>query len=107
MGIKVVINADYGGFGLSELAKSRYKELAGKTEWTGELAAQYSIERHDPALVRAVEELGDEANSKFAKLKVIEIESDRYRIEEYDGYETIETPETIEWVFVGWKTSNV
>lgn len=55
------------------------------------------IKRSDPFLVQTVEELGEEANGPFAKLKVITIDSDKYRICEYDGVEWVETPESIEW----------
>lgn len=48
------------------------------------------IKRDDPALVQAVEELGDKANGKYAKLAVVEIPDDvQYIIEEYDGMEHI------------------
>lgn len=48
------------------------------------------IERNDPALVQAVEELGDAANGAHAELAVVEIPDDvDYRIEEYDGREHI------------------
>jgi len=49
-----------------------------------------SIPRNDPALVQAVEELGDKANGCFAKLTVVEIPDDvKWQIEEYDGLEHI------------------
>ena len=49
------------------------------------------IPRNDKHLVQVVEELGVEANSKCAKLQIVEIENGRwYKIDEYDGYESIE-----------------
>ena len=54
--------------------------------------------RHDPRLIKAVEELGEEANSNYAKLRIAEIESDLYRIDEYDGLETVVTPEDLIWI---------
>ena len=48
------------------------------------------IERNDPALVKAVEELGDKANGKHAKLDVIEIpDGIDFEVEEYDGKEWV------------------
>lgn len=48
------------------------------------------FKRDDPALVQAVEELGDEANGQFAILKVVEIPDDaEYTIDEYDGMEHV------------------
>ena len=49
-----------------------------------------SIPRNDPALVQAVEELGDKAGGRLAKLTVVEIPDDvKWQIEEYDGLEHI------------------
>ena len=48
-------------------------------------------ERTNPMLIQAIEELGDEANTKFSKLKVVEIpDGTDYEISEYDGFESIE-----------------
>ena len=127
--MKVVINACYGGFGLSEKAVMRYAELKGLTVYPernplfttywlvpeGEredrtnyyswplkeqrasnkrLAKQvmneHTIPRDDPALVQVVEELGADANARFAELEVVEIpDGVAWQIEEYDGYEHV------------------
>jgi hypothetical protein len=48
------------------------------------------IERHDPALVQVVEEMGDKADGHYADLDVVEIPDDvDYIVEEYDGMEHI------------------
>ena len=54
--------------------------------------------RHDPRLVKAIEELGDEANGYCAELRIAEIDSDMYIIDNYDGMETVITPEGIDWI---------
>jgi hypothetical protein len=51
----------------------------------------HDIDRDDPALVQVVEELGDEANGLFAKLKVVEIPDNvLWKISEYNGEERVE-----------------
>ena len=48
------------------------------------------IDRDDPALVQAVEELGDKANGQHAELAVVQIpDGVDYIVEEYDGMEHI------------------
>ncbi|WOF44330.1 hypothetical protein KNJ79_05205 [Sphingopyxis indica] len=48
------------------------------------------IQRDDPALVAAVEELGAAANGAFAKLEIVEIPDDvDWEIDEYDGREWV------------------
>lgn len=109
---KVVYNACYGGFGLSLEAT---KLLAEKKGLTLEIQEPYAgitlckigdsyfsvddYERHDPDLVAVVEELGSRANGMCAKLVVEEV-SGLYRIDEYDGYESIEVPDDINWTHV-------
>jgi hypothetical protein len=83
---QIVINACHGGFGLSEDASLRYRELAGIP------LAEYrwDLQRDDPALVQTVLELGTAANGQYAKLKVVTIPDDViWTIEEYDGMEWI------------------
>jgi hypothetical protein len=55
------------------------------------------VDRHDPVLVQVVEELGDKAGGQFAKLRIAEV-SGAYRITEYDGYESVETPDSCDWI---------
>lgn len=48
--------------------------------------------REDPILISLVEELGDEVNSSFSSLKVVEIPDEligNYMIDDYDGWETL------------------
>ena len=107
MSIKVVYNATYGGFSISQACAERMAELGNKEaakliEDLGDRFYGYLEEtlRHDAALVQAVEELGDSANGSFASLCVRELSGRRYIIREYDGSETVIEPEDISWIEV-------
>jgi hypothetical protein len=51
----------------------------------------HDYDRYDQDLVRAVEELGEAASGKYAKLKVIEIpDGIEWEIDDYDGIESIQ-----------------
>ena len=86
--MKIVINAKYGGFGLSETAIGLYKARKNITDDEFSLC---EIDRDDPTLVEIVEKLGDDANDKYSKLKIVEIPDDVkcWEIVEYDGWEHI------------------
>jgi hypothetical protein len=55
------------------------------------------VDRHDPVLVQVVEELGDKANGECAKLRIDEVDGP-YRIDEYDGNESVETAGSYNWI---------
>ncbi len=55
------------------------------------------VDRHDPVLVQVVEELGDKANGICAKLRIDEVDGP-YRIDEYDGNESVETAGSYNWI---------
>src|SRR6185437_3343396 len=56
------------------------------------------ISRTDPILIQVVEELGEHASGDFAKLAITEVETGvRYRIDEYDGFESVMTVEDYDW----------
>ena len=55
------------------------------------------VDRHDPILVQVVEELGERANGPHADLRITEVDGP-YRIDEYDGAESVETPDSYEWI---------
>ena len=83
--MKIVINACYGGFGLSKEALALFNERSGTT-----ITYEHDIERNNPILVEIVEQLGESANTRFSELKVVEIPDDvEWGIEEYDGNEWI------------------
>jgi hypothetical protein len=104
--MKVVINTDWGGFGLSDEAIRRYAELKGinLVEETGEYGITFYIDqindesyfdahnfdRTDPALIQVVEEMGDASFGWAAKLKIVEIPDDAdWYVADYDGIEHI------------------
>lgn len=71
---------------------------AHNTEYSKQTIDDRDICRHDPALVQVVEELGDEASGMFADLAVRELpDGASYRIEEYDGRESVMTPDDYDW----------
>ena len=107
---KVVINRCYGGFSISAAAKRRYAELKGWTleepvnsyspmiDQNGNRVGRGDFDRTDPILVQVVEELGNDADGVFADLRVVELpKGTQYRINEYDGLESIETADDIDW----------
>tara|TARA_A100001515_G_scaffold119312_1_gene101911 strand:- start:1941 stop:2276 length:336 start_codon:yes stop_codon:yes gene_type:complete len=95
MSNKVVINACYGGFSLSEAAE----ELM--MEHFGEDFDYYNHPRHCPKLVEVVEALGKSAGGSGSCLTVVQLcHGDRYIVNEYDGWESISEPEDIKWVVV-------
>jgi hypothetical protein len=110
---KVVYNACYGGFGLSLEATREYLRRTGRTWTERPLGAmnitQFVVEgdpdwyerdipRTDPVLVAIVEEFGEAAGSAHADLQIKELaKGTLYRIDEYDGWETVETRDAIDW----------
>lgn len=142
--MKIVYNACYGGFSVSEAGIMRYAELKGiklypekgkwglTTYWTqpkesikghleedefygatheqrvysNKVSSENQISnrefvRHDPILVQVVEELGKAASGDCADLKIFETDSRMYRIDEYDGYESVATSYADDdWVIV-------
>lgn len=110
--VKIVLNACYGGFSLSREAVLYARKLSGDPNWGGPTTVgdTYScgepvthhygyidkIARTDPVLVATVEALGDKASGQCANLRVSRIsKGTRYRIEEYDGFERLETEDDV------------
>lgn len=104
---KIVINSCYGGFGLSHDAMVLYAKLKdlvlvtnkdkyGFTHYyvdevdDNKYLSEYHIQRDNPELVRVIEQLGDRANGKHARLKVVEVpDGVGWTIAEYDGTEWV------------------
>jgi hypothetical protein len=105
----IVINTQHGGFGLSYEAAVMYLEqsqipytLTERNDRNstqvygpqiivnGQAWSDRDVDRSDPVLVRVVQELGDQANTRFATLKIVRIPADvDWSIEEYDGREWV------------------
>jgi len=93
---KIVYNSSYGGFGLSDEAEIRYRELTDNIN--NEDFDVCIIDRADPVLVQVVEELGDKANGTHARLRIADVPpGTHYRIDEYDGYESVMKIQDYEW----------
>lgn len=96
-----------------DLDHTRCFYISFVTEDYGDVVADYlltnedlylgDIPRHDPILVDIVEELGEKANGECSKLDVVEIATPMYRIEGYDGMESIHTPEDNDWIIIETK----
>jgi len=68
-------------------------EYSSDSYWTGR-----DIERDDPALVQVVEKLGKKANGGCANLKIEDVPAGSiWRIDEYDGNESVMTQGSYEW----------
>lgn len=99
---KIVYNACFGGFSLSAKAVARAKELAPDDPNWAKVDSRYGfvddVPRHDPTLVAVVEELGKSASGSCASLAITEVVSGTlYRIDEYDGNESVMTNDDYEW----------
>ena len=86
--MKVIINTDFGGFGISEKAFELYKQRTGFESLPSHRCDEYY--RDDPIMISVIEELAEEGNDRYSSLEVVEIPDDYgYAIDEYDGLETI------------------
>ena len=87
---RIVINTDFGGFGLSEKAEALYKAYAGieqdATDWY-----DWMLERNDPILLQVIEQLGvNDASGKHANLKIVDVPDDvEWEVAEHDGKEWV------------------
>lgn len=85
---KVVINDDWGSFGLSQEAVDLYKKYAGIP--AEDDVEHWRLPRDDRHLVKVVEELGRHAGGYYASLKIVEIPAEvEWEVCDYDGVEWI------------------
>ena len=98
---KVVFNACHGGFCLSRAAIERLAAMGvpGAAEFLAHPGLTHfsacDVPRHDPRLVRVVEEMGEAANGALADLRVMDLGEGpcAYRIIEDDGKERVKVVE--------------
>lgn len=89
-------------------ANEKLKEYNPKSQETADNISKFYImdavrsflKRHDTDLVAVVEALGKEASGTFSDLVIEEIDSEEYYIDEYDGKETIVTPDNLCWTVI-------
>lgn len=69
---------------------SQEERIACNERWDTISLPNFRSDRTNPILVQVVEELGEKASGRFAKLEVVEIPDElEWEIEEYDGNEWI------------------
>lgn len=112
--MKIVLNGCYGGFGLSndavrEILKRKnvsfYEKVSQyngiefyETDTDNYIYLEGDIDRTDPDLVAVVEKLGEKANGRASRLYIKYIPpGTAYLIDEYDGRESIECRDEIDW----------
>ena len=84
----IVINDRYGGFDLSREALENYCKAKGILDT--DTYHRHSIDRCDSTLVEIVRTMGDRANSRYSRLKIVEIpDGTEYLIQEHAGMEWI------------------
>ena len=81
--------------------REEYERLLAAADYEAANEAYFSVSdlsRTDPALIQVVEEFGERANDSFAQLFIAEVPAGtRYRIDEYDGLESVMTVDDYEW----------
>lgn len=101
---KVVYNNCFGGFSLSKEAAKMLNKLKGEVVCDleyGYIEDKNAVPRHDKDLVAVVEKLGSErASGECAYLKIAEIDSNIYRIDNYDGAENVITQDEQNWIVI-------
>jgi hypothetical protein len=84
--MKILFNNCYGGYGLSK----EFIEFFKKNSALDVKHLEY-LNRHDPELIRLVEQFGLERAGNNTELEICEIpDACSYKIIEYDGWEAVE-----------------
>jgi hypothetical protein len=89
--MKVLVNYSYGGFSLSTEASEMLNKLKGKEVIDPKYGYCWDIKRWDKEMVEVYETLGYEKfNGRHAKVYLEDV-NEPFIIDEYDGYESIQT----------------
>lgn len=95
----IAMDAPYVPVSRDEAQKSMFYSFF-KTpdfDWDNSFNAR-DIPRDDPDLIAIIEEMGDAANGPCARLAIEDVPSGSlYRIDEYDGNESVMTQNSYEW----------
>ena len=92
--VKIINIEDYDSSSIYAFTKDYGDTFYGKYE-QGTFYCP-NIKRDDPDLVTVVEKLGKKANGTYANLAITEVEG-KWRIDEYDGKESVKTPDSYQW----------
>lgn len=87
--MKVVINVDFGGFGISNEAYETFYKLTGLNIYIGE------IDRTDKILVKIVETMGSKSWGEGSRLHVVDVPHRYWIIDSYDGNECIYASDSV------------
>ena len=86
--VEIMINARYGGFGISKEGMEEYHKRCPGTDEID----YYDIARHDPVMIQIIKEMGAQVNDTYSHIKLKKIPSQyvrHYSIHEYDGMESV------------------
>lgn len=97
--MKVIINECFGGFGLSKFGWDKLMEIKNDNTLKSKDPNAEDF-RYDKDLIYLLETYGSNVIGGFySSLKIVDIEKDtKFRICEYDGLESIETMDSIDWI---------
>lgn len=84
--------------GAAWFALTTEERIASNKAYGAATISNRDIPRDDPHLVQVVEELGEEANGPHASLCIADVpKGTQYRIDEYDGRESVMTVADYDW----------
>lgn len=95
--MKVIINECFGGFSLSKFGWDKLMEVKNDNTLKSKDPNAEDF-RYDKDLIHLLETYGSEIEGAYSHLGIVDIEKGtKFRICEYDGLESIETIDNIDW----------